>query len=333
MDKDYIRPFSLFIAIVFNNYIVFKFFLNQKIYQLYGHMGYIFIIILMIISFLLMLTFNDKRLNNVYSVVNNNKIVRLLLNIHFSISSIITLTLSARILVMNFFPSDNVIFFIVPLILVSIYMTKIKTVGVINIITIPALFYFIFFIVTNIVNITLKDYSLLLPFKMIEFPSFEIIIISLFTLFDNYLFYTCGNDLKKPFKRKYVFLANLLFLVFELVELINITALAGNNFLYDYEFIGFLSYSVMQTFKYIGDFQFIYIYLITLFTLFKINFNHSMIMHTTTKKKAYIEYFIILIAVFVMANNYTWFSNNLIGFVIVALVLMLPYIIYCYVGD
>ncbi|MGM9970821.1 MAG: hypothetical protein ACI35W_00230 [Anaeroplasmataceae bacterium] len=333
MKNDYIRPISLFIAIIFHNYIIFKYYFMKNIYQVYGHMSYLFIIFVIVFSFLVSLSLNNSKVNNITNLVKRKWYIKYTLVLYLIISNIIVGTMSIRILQNNFFSSYKILPFIITLFITVFFISNIKAVGSINILTIPASIYFIFFIITNIVNIDIKDFSLLLPFEMIDIPPINLIIASILLVIDNYIFYFLGSDFNKPFKASKVFLANLIWLSMVLIELINMTVLAGESFLYDYPYIGFLSYSVQQTFKYIGNFDFIYIYLITMFSTFKLTLNNTIMKSLISNKHSIVSFILIILAVYYMLNNFEWFNNNINLMIIIIFVLFLPYFISLYIGD
>lgn len=332
MKRECIRPISQFIAIIFHNYILFKFFLIRNIYDKYGNMSYLYIIILMLITFLICLSINRKKANGIYNLVMKKWYIKYPLIVYFVISNILVGIMAIRIIEGNFFNNYNVLLFVATLFFSTFIMSKIKTTGIINILTIPACFYFLFFLITNIINYDIKDYTLLLPFEYIKVPSLKIITTSIFLIIDNCIFFLLRKDAKEDLSPRTLFFAIFIWLSLVLVEVINITALAGYNYLYGYEYIGFLSYAVQQTFKYIGNFEFVYIYLITMFSVFKITFNITL-MKELNNKISSIMFVIIPLAVYILLLNYELFIKNVMFFIVLGFICFIPYFISLYIGD
>jgi hypothetical protein len=137
------------------------------------------------------------------------------------------------------------------------------------------------------------DFSGLRIFNF-KLPNFSIYLILLSVFSDNLIILLTDKTNLKFNKRTIIIplVTQFLFLMFELYQML---LSAGDKLFLDYEFIGFISLSFQTTSNYIGNLDFVYLYIITMATIINGSFNMSIIRESYNVKKPIIVDFLLLI--------------------------------------
>ncbi len=326
-----ISKFSLFLFTVSNNYVLVQFLIMPLIFRQVGNSFIIYILLMLALSFIINLILNNKKLKtNMLNKSINNKLVRFSLIIYFIIKIVLIATISSIVLSIGFYQNTKIIYFLVPLIIAGVYISKIRDVGVVNISTILILLSWPILFLSYFLHNNLKDFSLLLPLNFsITGVKWYHSFLFLYLILDNYTFLLTNDNAKEKSGKSLILLTNICMFFIILLNWVNLTTFVGDIFLRDYKLLGFMGYAIHSTYKYLGNLDFLYVYMITVYAILRIGFmsNYFRVLckFKNTSKSNILIIIIILALALIFLNYHILIEKYLEYFIYLLLVLILPY--------
>ncbi len=311
--------FSLFMFLVFNNYIMFKYFFIPQMFKYYNNMVYIILLIMLGFSYIIYKIVPSKIDDNIL----NNKIVKSTLILYFCLNGLVTIIFTIRIL-LNLFPDySSYSIFCIILILACIYLSTISACDICSLFTFYGLIYLVFLIFIIFSDIKLLNYSNLLPVNLKEFNNnYLMYLLLFFSLIDTYVYLFVFKESDKST----FFIASIVWLLIMFLEVCNAIMIGGSYF-FDYEFSGLLSHAILQTFKFLGNMNFMLVYIVTLSGLFKLSLFLRVLKDVVKSNKVVYVYSLILFSSIFIYKKFSLFYTNLVFIYILLLTLYIPYFI------
>jgi hypothetical protein len=148
------------------------------------------------------------------------------------------------------------------------------------------------------------DFSYLKQFN-IRLPNFNFYLI-VFSIISDNLLILLSDKSKLKFNKSTIILPLVTQFIFMMFEIYQMLLSAGDKLFLDYEFIGFISLSFQTTSNYIGNLNFVYLYILTMATIINTSFSFSIIKESYNfKKNIIVDIFllIIMISSMLLINN------------------------------
>ena len=290
---------SFFLFVFFYNYLWLRIIVFNRFYNLYGSSGFL-IGLFFIIGIILLFTFFPKKIFNFdfYSLFykSNFKWIFSLLTILEVICSVCFISYFFN----QIFLVESNIYMIISILSLSIILVGKMTPR--EIMDISTLFYLfgILLIFISFIFVPKMEIEYVLMYEKKSY--FYIIIFSIIIFLDNLKLLI--NKENVILNKNIFILSILLSLIFFLVEYGVLLMIAGDYVLKDLSYVGFLKLSFMPVTKYFGDFNFVYLYLLIVCSIFKNAYNISLININKYKKLSGILLFIniFICSVFVVNN-------------------------------
>lgn len=294
---------SLFLFLLNYNYIFLRLIIFPYMYVEYSYMAYLYIAIIIVILLLLFLfipkvvyktNLNEKYKNSKFKHIYN--IILLLKNIlYIYIGSLLIQRIDYDML--------SIYYFIIAISITVLLVSRLKSNDVIELSTLFVMaaigIYMLAFL--HMVDV---DFSGLRSFKF-KLPNvpFYLILLSIFS--DNLLVLLTDKTNMK-FNKSTIILPLITQFIFMMFEIYQMLLSAGDKLFLDYEFIGFISLSFQTTSNYIGNLNFVYLYILTMATIINTSFSFSIIKESyNLKKNIIVDIFllIIMISSMLLINN------------------------------
>ncbi len=316
-----ITKLSFIMFIIFQNYLMFNYYFLSESIKVNSQMGYIFFIVVYLISLILIL-FLPKTINKIeyFKLMKKSLLLKYFFVIAKLIILFITLYVGVRTLNLALFPDTNILIFLFSLVIISVVLSNFKVENIINTSLIFFIVASIFMFIALFLNINLNDFSLLLPIQSLKSLSL-LSCIYLFLDSITLIFLNDGVEVRK----KDVFIGVTVLFAICTIETINVITLCGTNYINNNEFLGFFSLYIQDTLNYIGNLSFIYIFLVPVVCIFKSSLSIIFIKKTLNIKKN-ILFDIILTTLLIISIALTFsIGRNLITFLIyITIILLIP---------
>ena len=254
------------IVIVFlNNFILLDFYCYPILYENSGYsLPFYFVLAALLTIIIYLLT--PKITFNPIKKVRQTKVLRIIMTLYLLIVATIGVCFASVALSSIFYEGRSFLPFLIMLVIGSLFFLNVKIPIIIN----TSFIFFIgtiFFLIFNTLrHINFMDFDTILLFKPNNM-TIKGIIMMIFIVLDSYLYILIIPMLKHRGK-KVIIIGTLLYFLMELVEsscLLMILGLSLNKF---YGF-GYFLYSIEPIAGIIGNFDFVYIYLITVSAIVK----------------------------------------------------------------
>ena len=278
---------SFFLFVLNYNYLILRLIVFPYLYKEYSYMSYIYIgiiIFVLLIIFLIMPKFIYK--NNLIDKYDKSKFKNIY-NIIILFKTILMIYLGSYIIYNLDYDMYSIYYFLILVTIVSIFISRLKSNEIIElstwfVITAILIYMLAFLHLVNIDMTSLKIFDIKLPNV-----SYYLIILSVFS--DNILLLLTDKT-NVNFDKKSIILPLITQFIFMMFELYQMLLSAGDILFNDYEFIGFITLSFKTTSNYIGNLDFVYLFIITMSIVINSAFNFSIIRHSyNTKYKILIE--------------------------------------------
>ena len=125
-------------------------------------------------------------------------------------------------------------------------------------------------------------------------------------IFSDNLLVLLTDKTNMKFNKSTIILPLITQFIFMMFEIYQMLLSAGDKLFLDYEFIGFISLSFQTTSNYIGNLNFVYLYILTMATIINTSFSFSIIKESyNLKKNIIVDIFllIIMISSMLLINN------------------------------
>lgn len=285
-----------------NNFIILDFYFYPKFYSDAGYGMFFYFILGMLFSFLLGLI-TTNFIYNPIRFIRKKKILKLLFAIYLLIMIALGLSFSSVALSSIFYINETPLKFIIILLVISGFMLNIKVTTLINTAAIMATIGIPLILYNTISHFYLIDIGSILYVR----PSFNIIDIALiiFVCLDTFIYTLLIPYFKKMNKRLLVS-GTIIYFMIEGLEALALVLMLGNS-LQGYYGFGYFLYSIEPLSGLIGNFDFVYIFMIALSTIFKLSFSFNVLKLLYYEKKQYtipISYLVVAIASFYISKFY-----------------------------
>lgn len=270
---------GFFLFVLNFNYLWLRIIVFNYFYNNFGNMGLIYGLILTAIVLVLICVIPKKIINTDFKNSYNKSIFKYLYGFIIFIETVVGLSIVVYMLHKIFISDSN---YLILLSLLCLCIGFISNNQVKDIMEISTLFsiigYGLFFI--SLIYFPSIDYSLLLPIKY-DNP----IVLILFSLM------IFGDNLKILINKENIKINKWLFVIPIIIaillfclEYFILIGNAGTIIFKDIYWVGFICLSLEQVTKYIGNFDFIYIYLILVCSIFKFSLNMNLFRETIKNK-------------------------------------------------
>lgn len=262
-----ITKVALFFNVLFNCFIITDYYVSQQLYRSAPNSFYIYYLLGALLT--LILSFILPKKSNIIRRLRNGKFLKYLLIIYLGISFVFTTNIFSSSLSSYFFYGYPPFIFIIIILCFAYLSSRYKVRSGLNasfpmiIIAIPLILYNLLGNrqIYDFTQLRLSNFSSL---KISYFPVF------IFLILDSFLYILILPFSNAKTNKTIVFSTGLFFLL-EAIESLIIVSIVGDS-LVEYKGIGFFLYSLESLSGYIGNFDFIYIFLITLFQVVKLVF-------------------------------------------------------------
>lgn len=280
---------ALFFLVLFNNYIIINYFFVPTFYEKIGSSFFYLYLFMFVISLILFFIL-PKRNANLLRMVRKNKFAKWLVTIYLVLSSSYLILITSLSLGYNFYQNYSPLIFILALIMAVILIMRFRIEKIVNSALIFFLILFVMIIYTLACDLVLIDFS---EIKLIGFNKemFLGLPLMLILILDNYILALIRlKEEKSSFK--VIVLANMFLFFFASVEGLMLVLFFGDT-LRGFKGIGYLLYNLNPTFFVLENFDFLYIYSLTLSALFKVLVSFKLIESCHIEKKTFGKFFLI----------------------------------------
>ena len=271
MKKHNATLFSVLVYVLKNNYLIFVYLFIPLLMRQYQNVSYFTAIIFIPISLLLFL-FLPKKVGdiNYNEILNKSFVAKASYNLVQFLMLILNVILVGYTIGRMFFYENNILLFIIPTILITLYISTSEVEVIFN----SSSFLYIVAILLIVFPVFLanevKDFTLLMPFY--EFEGFSFLLILYFIL-DAISIVLCGVKTDKKITKWKLFIPVVIMLFFMCLELMNIIIITGDSYLIDNEFLGFFTLFIQDTINYIGNLGLFFLYVIPVVGCYKAGFS------------------------------------------------------------
>ncbi len=214
-----------------------------------------------------------KKMNsNILKKIKNSKIMKYIMGAYFFINMLIILLIGSRILCKNYFMNTKIISFMIPILMIAFFISKLGTTGIINMISWPIIFIAPLLIYALFFNNQIRDLKELFPIDL-NFKMFKVTFFMLYVILNNYTFLLLNQEVEKPFKKKFFIFGNIFMVLINSIVSVLIVTVLGKYYIADTEFFGFNVLNIESDLKYIGNFEFVYVFMITFATITSVSIN------------------------------------------------------------
>jgi hypothetical protein len=233
--------------------------------------------------------FNQRYKNSKFKHVYNALII---------FKAIITIFIGSSIIKEVDYVSYNIYYFIVGFLFVSLLVSRLRNSEIIELSTwlviVAILLYLLAFL-----HMVPFDISLLRVFKF-EVPDISFYLLTLLIYSDNLLILLANKEKYKVKKKSIIFpiVLQFMFLSFELFQII---FSAGEILFLDFEWVGFISLSFQKVSDYIGNLDFVYLYISSMAIVINSSFMISTVRHSYNKANLMLD---IIVGVLGIAGCY-----------------------------
>ncbi len=313
---------SFFLFVSGYNYLWLRIIVFKYFYNTYGSMGFFYTMILAAAILLFYLLVPKRLIHHSYEEGLQKSFFKIFYNIVLLLEIILGSSYCIYLLSNIFIPTGNfyimTIVGVLAIVLVSFYRPK-------DIMELSTLFFMIGY---AILFLTLffypnLDYSLLMPFRQTSYWALPIFFIMF--LGDNFTLLIHKKDVNFS-KLNYV-MALLFSLLFFGAEYFILICNAGDKFFINLDWVGFISLSIEPITKYLGNFDFAYIYYILICCIFKYAYNLSIVKESFKLNSKLISsiFFITILSLSIIC--YLFIPMKDIYYLIVSCLLLLSFFI------
>ncbi len=281
---------------------------------------------MLVISFLLYLILPKVLVKNFFRRVRKNKISKYLITIYLYLSVILLIVITSLSLGYNFYQNYPPLIFIIAFIFAGFLISKFNLNNIINSSLIFFLGLSIFIIYADLSHYSYFDLSEILLIKF-DKSIFKSIFILLLLPLDNYIFAILIPRVKGK-KMNIILYANIAFFILSIFEAISLSMLFGNS-MRGFKGMGYLLYNLKPNFFILENFDFLYIYALTLCAIIKIIFSIKTVEKLHYEKNSkfkYLSLIILLIGSYILNANWSFFINYISLYIYLIIIVLIIFI-------
>lgn len=327
MVNEKIKQLVLFLFIGFQNYLFQMLYLVPKLIELGHQNAYLIPIYFMMISFILVI-FVPKNNKDILKRTINNLWVKVPLIAYCFLASFFLVHISTIILSEYVFDNSMYYVFLVSLTLISLYLSYLGIRSIFHVFSFFAIIASILMVLPIIIVYPITDFSMILP---AFFPTFRwfYLLIGLFLSFDSLLIYLVTTFTRNGVLRKTVILGNIFSFITLMIGCLLVIAIYGDKYYSGFPYIALSLFEIQESFKYVGNVDFVLCYILPVFTVFKVAYYFFLIrvLLRIKKKKGFIlGLFLVYLASFVALFYFlTDLDFNVFSYSYYAFVLVVPF--------
>lgn len=320
---------SFFLFVSVYNYIWLRIILFDYVYNHLGSMGLFGIILLIVVILLFFLLMPKKLLAKNYAESFKKSYFKYFYFIILILECIFGIAFCSNLLVNIFIRGSNPFVIVLFICMVIAILSKVKPSEVMEISTLfNILGYFLLFISLSLFpNL---DWTVLLPFKSISYiylPVFAVMLLA-----DNFSLLICKDN--QRFTKLNFIMGIFTALFFVALEYLMLICSAGAEFFKGINVVGFICLSIQPLTKYLGNFEFAYIYFILISCIFKYSFNISVIRNSLSLKPLGMTIlFFILLSVLVLTSLFFIPINDKMNWMIGSLLMVSFVMIFWFIKE
>ena len=267
MKSHFATLFSVLVYVLKNNYLIYIYFLIPVLVKDYKNVSFLAPLIFIPISILLLFLLPKKvgEINYV-NILKRTTIVKMSYYTVQFLLMVLNIVLVSYTIREMFFYDENILFFIVSSLAVTVFISNNKTEVIFNSSSFLLLSAIILIVIPVFLANEVKDFSLLMPLN--EFKGYSFLLIFYF-VFDAISILLSGAKINKKITKWNLFIPILIMLVFMSLEVMNLIIITGDTYLIDNEFLGFFTIFIQDTINYIGNLGLIFLYVIPVVGCFK----------------------------------------------------------------
>lgn len=309
---------SLFLFIIYYNYLPLRFILFPYIYNNYGNAGIFVILSIIIISFIIFLIIPKKIY--LFDYLNKFQVskIKIIIKPLLFIRTILGISCATYILNTMFFSDYPAFLVLAGFIIVISIISNSKPSSVIQISTLFSIaglmiygLYFYDFINMDITQIHYYDMNI-----------FIIILISLGLVIDNLIILLSNKDNLKTNKLTIVSAYIISALIFSCEYLVLILT-SGDIIFLDNPLSGFIPLSIQPVSRFNGNFKYVYILMIVVSTVFKFSFYNSIIINKNKYSTKSFIHSIILFALSLFFLSFFKKNTDILNFLYVPVLVLI----------
>lgn len=266
---------SFFLFVSAYNYIWFRIIIFNSLYNQVGNMGLLYTIILAILVLLFFALLPKKLLEKNYSTALQKSYFKIFYAVILLLESIFSVSFCSYLLAEVFIKQANYLLIIGGMTLAIVIVSRFKPKDVIELSTLfnimgYGILFLSFFFLPSL------DLSVLFPVKNIDW--WYILFFMLLIISDNFTLLIHKKDIQ--FHKFHFSMGLLLAIVFLATEYFLLITIAGTEYFKNVNWVGFICFSIEPVSRYVGSFDFAYIFYILISCIFKYSFNCSLIQNS-----------------------------------------------------
>ena len=307
MKKHNATLFGVLVYVLKNNYLIFVYLFIPLLMRQYQNVSYFTAVIFIPVSLILFL-FLPKKVGdiNYNEILNKSYVAKAAYNVVQFLMLILNVILVGYSVGRMFFYEYNILLFIIPTILITIYISTSEVEVIFN----SSSFLYIVAILLIVIPVFLanevKDFTLLMPFY--EFDGFLFLFILYFIL-DAISILLCGVKTDKKITKWKLFIPVGVMLFFMCLELMNIIIITGDSYLIDNEFLGFFTLFIQDTINYIGNLGPFFLYVIPVVGCYKAGFSLRNLKNTFKFKDSLFNNILLFIIMLFIVTIVTYYFD------------------------
>ena len=298
------------------NTLTLRAFVFPYFYREYGAMSYLYILFLIMALTIMFIFIPQKMYQQDYTKSYQNSSFKYLYNTILVLKVILKIYVASSIIKKIDYIPYNIFYFIVGILLVSIIISRLKNSDIIELSTWFVIFGIVLYFLAFLHTVPF-DLSIMRVFEF-KNPSLAVYLFILLIYSDNILIFLTNKE-RYVFNKKTIILSVILQFVFFSFELYQMIFSAGEILFKDYEWIGFISLSFQKVSDYIGNLDFVYLYIVTMSSVLNSAFILSTIRNSFKKNSIMLDVsFVVLALVGCILLSLLSIKSTLTIFIIVA---------------
>ncbi len=268
---------SFFLFVSTYNYIWFRIIVFKYFYTSIGNMGLLYAAILAVCVLLFFIFLPKKLMNYDYEAAFQKSYFKFFYMIFLFLEAILSISFCCYLISSIFIPNSK---YWIILLGVVLAITVISSSTTRDVIELSTLFNIVGYLIllTSFLFLPQMDFSILLPFKNVKWLT--ILFYFMFIIGDNFSLIINKKDIS--FNRINFILGIATAILLFGIEYTILICSAGTEFFNGLNWVGFVCFSIEPVSKYIGNFDFAYIFYILVSCIFKYAHNVSLVRNSMT---------------------------------------------------
>ncbi|MDE5715002.1 MAG: hypothetical protein K2I42_02610 [Anaeroplasmataceae bacterium] len=320
---------SFFLFVTIFNYLWLRIIMFPYFYNEYGSMGLYYTGIVGVVMIIIFLVFPKKLMLHSYEETYKNSFFKYFYSIIKLLETIFGISFCIYLLSKIFIPTGNFYFMLGFILLTIIVLSYYSPKDVMEISTLFVILGYAILSLTLFFQPNL-DAKVFLPIKQTSYWALPLFVLMFFG--DNLTFLIYKKDIS--FSKNQFIMAIIVSLIFFGLEYFIFVGNAGDIYFKNLNWVGFMSLSIEPITRYLGNFDFAYIFYIMICCIFKYAFNLSLVRNNILINHKLMS-IILFVAIFSMGCvSYLFIPMESLYFKVIASLLMISVlIIFWYIKE